>query len=111
MQSGGSFKPFKLPSSALFFKPPRTKTENMQKKDFLGHAKVVASVQDNDDFTGFIGAQGQVRRRALLWHRGWLLCMHDLVQGVVCTHTHTYVRSCNEVSMPQAAKQFCSFSH
>ena len=62
MQKGGSFKPFKLPSSALFFKPPKTKTENMHKKDFLGHAIVVASVQENDDFTGFLGAQGQVRR-------------------------------------------------
>lgn len=66
MQGGGSFKPFKLPSSALFFKPPKTKTENMQKKDFLGHAKVVSSIQDNDDFTGFLGAQGQVRNSATL---------------------------------------------
>lgn len=38
----------------------------MQKKDFLGHAKVVSSVQDNDDFTGFLGAQGQVRNSASL---------------------------------------------
>ena len=83
MQSGGSFKPFKLPSSALFFKPPRTKTENMQKKDFLGHAVVVSSVQDNDDFTGFIGAQGQVRRKACFDTDTGYFVMYDLVQVIM----------------------------
>lgn len=86
MQRRGSFKPFKLPSSALFFKPPRTKTENMQKKDFLGHAKVVASVQDNDDFTGFLGAQGQVRESVTPLPTVVALC---------AVYSDTPIRSCS----------------
>jgi neutrophil factor 2 len=63
-KSGGSFKPFKLPSSAMFYKPPRTKVDNLQKKNFLGVAKVVASITDNDEYTGFLGAQNLPRSRS-----------------------------------------------
>ena len=41
----------------MFYKPPQTKVDNLEKKNFLGTSKVVASITDNDDYTGFIGAQ------------------------------------------------------
>ncbi|XP_070532132.1 neutrophil cytosol factor 2-like isoform X2 [Ptychodera flava] len=42
-----------LPKEAIF-RPPKSKTSNIAKKDYLGKAKVVSAVTEKDDATGFV---------------------------------------------------------
>ena len=39
------------------FQPPRSKTAVLKDVNFLGEAKVLSSVVDNDSYTGFVGVQ------------------------------------------------------
>ncbi|KAJ3046065.1 hypothetical protein HDV00_003815 [Rhizophlyctis rosea] len=48
--------PFEVPRD-LVYRPPDGKMKNSQKKDFLGTAKVVASIEATDTFAGFSGKQ------------------------------------------------------
>ncbi|KAL5483803.1 hypothetical protein EMCRGX_G020218 [Ephydatia muelleri] len=57
MRAGKRFLPYRLPKSCTVFCPPRNKTESLKPVDFLGKAKVLSSVVDKDDYTGFVGAQ------------------------------------------------------
>lgn len=57
MRAGKSFLPYRLPKSCTVFCPPRNKTESLKPVDFLGKAKVLSSVVDKDDYTGFVGVQ------------------------------------------------------
>ncbi|XP_064396169.1 neutrophil cytosol factor 2-like isoform X2 [Halichondria panicea] len=50
--------PYKLPEKTLLFHPPKNKTEGMKPVNFLGKAKVVSSVVDQDSYVGFVGVQG-----------------------------------------------------
>lgn len=43
MQSGRSFKLYELPKT-LLFKPPKSKIDNLDRKDYLGKAKIVAKL-------------------------------------------------------------------
>nr|XP_020444014.1 neutrophil cytosol factor 2 isoform X1 [Monopterus albus] len=53
------FKPVEFPSKVLF-KPNKHYVAELEKKDYLGKAKVVASVVPQDDFSGFAPLQPQV---------------------------------------------------
>uniref|UniRef100_A0AAQ4P4N2 Neutrophil cytosolic factor 2 n=1 Tax=Gasterosteus aculeatus aculeatus TaxID=481459 RepID=A0AAQ4P4N2_GASAC len=53
------FKPVEFPSKVLF-KPNRHYVAELEKKDYLGKAKVVASVVPQDAFSGFAPLQPQV---------------------------------------------------
>ncbi|XP_028288246.1 neutrophil cytosol factor 2 [Parambassis ranga] len=53
------FKPVEFPSKVLF-KPNKHYVAELEKKDYLGKAKVVASVTPQDDFSGFAPLQPQV---------------------------------------------------
>lgn len=61
LRSGDSFLPYRLPKSSMLFVPPRTKTDMLNPMQFMGKAKVVSSIVDADDYTGFVGAQGRER--------------------------------------------------
>ncbi|CAH1785374.1 unnamed protein product [Owenia fusiformis] len=49
-----AFPLIEIPSDALF-KPPKSVINNMAKKDYLGKAKVISAVCENDRFSGFDG--------------------------------------------------------
>ncbi|XP_061569404.1 neutrophil cytosol factor 2 [Cololabis saira] len=53
------FKPVEFPSKMLF-KPNKNYVAELEKKDYLGKAKVVASVVPQDAFSGFAPLQPQV---------------------------------------------------
>ncbi|XP_054863291.1 LOW QUALITY PROTEIN: neutrophil cytosol factor 2 [Amphiprion ocellaris] len=53
------FKPVQFPSKVLF-KPNKNYVAELEKKDYLGKAKVVASVVPQDAFSGFAPLQPQV---------------------------------------------------
>uniref|UniRef100_A0A7N8WN14 Neutrophil cytosolic factor 2 n=1 Tax=Mastacembelus armatus TaxID=205130 RepID=A0A7N8WN14_9TELE len=53
------FKPVEFPPKVLF-KPNKHYVAELEKKDYLGKAKVVASVVPQDDFSGFAPLQPQV---------------------------------------------------
>ncbi|XP_071341862.1 neutrophil cytosol factor 2 isoform X1 [Trachinotus anak] len=53
------FKPVEFPSKELF-KPNKHYVAELEKKDYLGKAKVVASVIPQDEFSGFAPLQPQV---------------------------------------------------
>ncbi|XP_068199998.1 neutrophil cytosol factor 2 [Antennarius striatus] len=53
------FKPVEFPSKVLF-KPNKHYVAELEKKDYLGKAKVVASVVPQDQFSGFAPLQPQV---------------------------------------------------
>ncbi|XP_047424693.1 neutrophil cytosol factor 2 [Mugil cephalus] len=53
------FKPVEIPSK-VFFKPNKHYVAELEKKDYLGKAKVVASVVPQDEFSGFAPLQPQV---------------------------------------------------
>uniref|UniRef100_A0A3Q1ED46 Neutrophil cytosolic factor 2 n=1 Tax=Acanthochromis polyacanthus TaxID=80966 RepID=A0A3Q1ED46_9TELE len=53
------FKPVQFPSKMLF-KPNKNYVAELEKKDYLGKAKVVASVVPQDEFSGFAPLQPQV---------------------------------------------------
>ncbi|KAF7660903.1 hypothetical protein LDENG_00272880 [Lucifuga dentata] len=53
------FKPVVFPSNMLF-KPNKNYVAELERKDYLGKAKVVASVVPQDDFSGFTPLQPQV---------------------------------------------------
>ncbi|XP_056220802.1 neutrophil cytosol factor 2 [Seriola aureovittata] len=53
------FKPVEFPSKELF-KPNKHYVAELEKKDYLGKAKVVASVVPQDEFSGFAPLQPQV---------------------------------------------------
>ncbi|XP_006813026.1 neutrophil cytosol factor 2-like [Saccoglossus kowalevskii] len=52
-QTGQKARLLDLPSDAIF-RPPKSKTANIEKQDYLGKAKVISSVTENDKATGFI---------------------------------------------------------
>ncbi|XP_044295242.1 neutrophil cytosol factor 2 [Varanus komodoensis] len=52
------FEPMTIPEGKLF-RPNEKQVAQLEKKDFLGKATVVASVVDNDDFSGFAPLQPQ----------------------------------------------------
>ncbi|XP_059183269.1 neutrophil cytosol factor 2 [Centropristis striata] len=54
------FKPVEFPSKVLF-KPNKHYVAELEKKDYLGKAEVVASVVPQDDFIGFAPLQPQVQ--------------------------------------------------
>ncbi|KAK5850079.1 hypothetical protein PBY51_014360 [Eleginops maclovinus] len=54
------FKPVEFPSKVLF-KPNKHYVAELEKKDYLGKAKVVASVVPQDAFSGFAPLQPQVQ--------------------------------------------------
>ncbi|XP_076577520.1 neutrophil cytosol factor 2 [Chaetodon auriga] len=54
------FKPVEFPSKMLF-KPNKHYVAELEKKDYLGKAKVVASVVPQDQFSGFAPLQPQVK--------------------------------------------------
>lgn len=54
------FKPVELPSNALF-RPNKHHVAELDKKDFLGKAKVVSSVTPQDQFSGFNPLKPQVQ--------------------------------------------------
>ncbi|TNN65118.1 Neutrophil cytosol factor 2 [Liparis tanakae] len=54
------FKPVEFPSKVLF-KPNKHYVAELEKKDYLGKAKVVASVVPQDAFSGFAPLQPQVK--------------------------------------------------
>ncbi|KAM8731466.1 neutrophil cytosol factor 2 isoform 1-T1 [Acanthopagrus schlegelii] len=54
------FKPVEFPSKVLF-KPNKHYVAELEKKDYLGKAKVVASVIPQDEFSGFAPLQPQVK--------------------------------------------------
>ncbi|XP_041817147.1 neutrophil cytosol factor 2 isoform X2 [Chelmon rostratus] len=54
------FKPVEFPSKMLF-KPNKHYVAELEKKDYLGKAKVVASVIPQDQFSGFAPLQPQVK--------------------------------------------------
>uniref|UniRef100_A0A671TYF5 Neutrophil cytosolic factor 2 n=1 Tax=Sparus aurata TaxID=8175 RepID=A0A671TYF5_SPAAU len=54
------FKPVEFPSNVLF-KPNKHYVAELEKKDYLGKAKVVASVIPQDEFSGFAPLQPQVK--------------------------------------------------
>uniref|UniRef100_A0A1X7TTC9 Uncharacterized protein n=1 Tax=Amphimedon queenslandica TaxID=400682 RepID=A0A1X7TTC9_AMPQE len=64
IKRGEDFLPYRLPKTAQVFVPPRSKTDVVNNIDFLGKAKVVSSVVDQDDFTGFVGAQKNKESRS-----------------------------------------------
>jgi neutrophil factor 2 len=64
-RQGGEFIPYRLPQTAILFVPPHTKTNVLSNMDFLGKAKVVSSVVDQDSFTGFVGAQKKREKEEL----------------------------------------------
>ncbi|XP_066295241.1 neutrophil cytosol factor 2-like isoform X1 [Branchiostoma lanceolatum] len=47
-----TFQPIEMPSNVLF-RPATSIIQNLEKKDYLGKAKVVSSITDRDDFSGF----------------------------------------------------------
>lgn len=53
--------PFEVPRD-LLYRPPEDKMNNATKLDFLGSAKVVASVEATDTYAGFSGKQLKVCR-------------------------------------------------
>ncbi|XP_075994197.1 neutrophil cytosol factor 2 [Genypterus blacodes] len=53
------FKPVQFPANVLF-KPNKNYVAELEKKDYLGKAKVVASVVPQDEFSGFSPLQPQV---------------------------------------------------
>ncbi|KAJ8010678.1 hypothetical protein DPEC_G00077620 [Dallia pectoralis] len=53
------FKPVEVPGKVLF-KPNKNYVAELEKKDYLGKAKVVASIVDKDEFSGFAPLQPQV---------------------------------------------------
>ncbi|KAM9713168.1 neutrophil cytosol factor 2 isoform 1-T1 [Menidia menidia] len=53
------FKPVEFPSKMLF-KPNKHYVAELEKKDYLGKAKVVASVIPQDEFSGFAPLQPQI---------------------------------------------------
>ncbi|TMS08933.1 Neutrophil cytosol factor 2 [Larimichthys crocea] len=53
------FKPVEFPSKVLF-KPNKNYVAELEKKDYLGKATVVASVVPQDEFSGFAPLQPQV---------------------------------------------------
>uniref|UniRef100_A0A667XND2 Neutrophil cytosolic factor 2 n=1 Tax=Myripristis murdjan TaxID=586833 RepID=A0A667XND2_9TELE len=53
------FKPVEFPSKVLFT-PKKHYVAELEKKDYLGKAKVVASIIPQDDFSGFAPLQPQV---------------------------------------------------
>jgi len=57
MKAGNSFQPYKLPKNSMVFMPPRHKTEVLRPVNFMGKAKVLSSIVDQDDYTGFAGTQ------------------------------------------------------
>jgi hypothetical protein len=57
LKAGKTFLPYRLPKSCMWFLPPRNKTDVIKPVNFLKPAKVVSSIVDQDDFTGFVGAQ------------------------------------------------------
>uniref|UniRef100_A0A8D0GCC7 Neutrophil cytosolic factor 2 n=1 Tax=Sphenodon punctatus TaxID=8508 RepID=A0A8D0GCC7_SPHPU len=54
------FEPVAVPTGKLF-RPNEKQVAQLEKKDYLGKATVVASVVDKDDFSGFAPLQPQVR--------------------------------------------------
>uniref|UniRef100_A0A673X391 Neutrophil cytosolic factor 2 n=1 Tax=Salmo trutta TaxID=8032 RepID=A0A673X391_SALTR len=64
------FEPVKVPAKVLF-KPNKNYVAELEKKDYLGKAKVVSSIVFQDEFSGFAPLQPQVKislsppRRAL----------------------------------------------
>ncbi|XP_007893753.1 neutrophil cytosol factor 2 isoform X2 [Callorhinchus milii] len=50
------FELLQLPRGQLF-RPKKNKVAELEKQDFLGEAKVVASIVDNDEFSGFAPLQ------------------------------------------------------
>ena len=61
MQAGRTaFQPYELPDRALVFQPPRNKTEVLKPVTFIGSARVLSSVKDNDSYVGFVGVQDKV---------------------------------------------------
>ncbi|XP_038580490.1 neutrophil cytosol factor 2 isoform X1 [Micropterus salmoides] len=59
------FKPVEFPSKVLF-KPNKHYVAELEKKDYLGKAKVVASVVPQDAFSGFAPLQPQVEDGPIL---------------------------------------------
>ncbi|XP_041370008.1 neutrophil cytosol factor 2-like [Gigantopelta aegis] len=53
--SRNGLKLFELPHNSALFCPPKSMVDNLEKKDFLGKAKVVSSVIEHDTFVGFEG--------------------------------------------------------
>ncbi|XP_077986503.1 neutrophil cytosol factor 2-like isoform X1 [Glandiceps talaboti] len=53
IQMGRNAALLEIPQEAIF-RPPKSKTANIGKKDYLGKAKVVSSVTEKDEATGFI---------------------------------------------------------
>uniref|UniRef100_A0A3P8W2H8 Neutrophil cytosolic factor 2 n=1 Tax=Cynoglossus semilaevis TaxID=244447 RepID=A0A3P8W2H8_CYNSE len=62
------FKLVEFPSKVLF-KPNKHYVAELEKKDYLGKAKVVASVVPADEFSGFAPLQPQVMLFVLVWMR------------------------------------------
>ncbi|CAI8022822.1 Neutrophil cytosol factor 2 [Geodia barretti] len=62
LKTGKTFLPYRLPKSCMWFLPPRNKTDVIKPVKFLKPAKVVSSIVDQDDFTGFVGAQNKRSR-------------------------------------------------
>uniref|UniRef100_A0A4W3JVE9 Neutrophil cytosolic factor 2 n=1 Tax=Callorhinchus milii TaxID=7868 RepID=A0A4W3JVE9_CALMI len=55
------FELLQLPRGQLF-RPKKNKVAELEKQDFLGEAKVVASIVDNDEFSGFAPLQPLISR-------------------------------------------------
>uniref|UniRef100_A0A7N8XJQ6 Neutrophil cytosolic factor 2 n=1 Tax=Mastacembelus armatus TaxID=205130 RepID=A0A7N8XJQ6_9TELE len=71
------FKPVEFPPKVLF-KPNKHYVAELEKKDYLGKAKVVASVVPQDDFSGFAPLQPQVTWTTL---RVEVCCIHRALEG------------------------------
>ncbi|KAJ7332334.1 hypothetical protein JRQ81_014514 [Phrynocephalus forsythii] len=59
------FDPIVIPEGKLF-RPNEKQVAQLEKKDYLGKATVVASVVDKDEFAGFAPLQPQVRQNGFL---------------------------------------------
>ncbi|KAL1921912.1 uncharacterized protein VTP21DRAFT_10554 [Calcarisporiella thermophila] len=53
---GEGFTVFSIPPGVLY-RPPESKVKNAKKVDYLGNARVIASLEDGDTFTGFKAAK------------------------------------------------------
>lgn len=97
------------------FQPPRSKTAVLKDVNFLGEAKVLSSVVDNDKYTGFVGVQ--VKKITCLFvclslsvttcvvgdvyfEESMYICMYNLrgtaILNQTLKHTHIYIHMGHE---------------
>jgi hypothetical protein len=45
----------------MLFKPPQLKIKNVGKVDYMGKSQVIASVDNQDNFVGFVGPKASTQ--------------------------------------------------